>query len=657
MATVKSISEQADQLLQVGRDGDAASLYQQILEHVPNHVNATYKLGLLAYRRGDFKTGLQFVSQANQLQPNNAVFLNDLGCGQLGLGNVADAVTSFQRAVKLDPAFAGAMCNLGIALVAMDQHAPAIETFRRTIDLDPGHIAAHHQLGLAQAVSGAGVDAIAALRRAAVLAPASSEIHRDLAILALESGHIEMALAALVRAVALEPENSSLQLQIARVYHNLGRYLDASHHAHKACTGEPHNAVAANLLGQTEERLHRPSAALASYLKAVAIDPQFTEALHNVASTYVTYGERELAETFLSRAISTGRAPATTYMQMAILQGSELHHVHRRTMEDWFERETDRTQRAYLAYGLVRANGKHAPDDYFDALHVANQLLFEAPGHYYAHDVGYMTHVREILDEAFMCRSKPCGVEDSRPIFVVGMPRSGTSLVEQILSSHPLVHGAGEVMALADALSAALSESSVHSNPDAIRTLGAEDLTAIGNEYGSRLTALAGPTHRVVDKMPSNIYLLGIIQLALPNARIVYCSRDPRDVCLSIYENKFAAGHQYSYNYASLAEYYRAHHQLVTHWRSLFADAIYEVRYEDVVNNQERTTRQLLDYSGLDWYGGCLDFHLTQRAVRTSSSLQVKRPLYDDSVGAWRRYEKQLQPLFDRLGPVLDGWT
>ncbi len=238
------------------------------------------------------------------------------------------------------------------------------------------------------------------------------------------------------------------------------------------------------------------------------------------------------------------------------------------------------------------------------------------------------------------------GHGSDRPVFVIGMPRSGTTLVEQILASHPKVHGAGELQLLGQ-----LAGRLPRAGEGLIEALTPDELGRLGAEYDGRLQALASGAARIVDKMPGNFLFAGLIRLMLPNARIIHCVRDPLDTCLSCYATRFTTANPFAYDQRELALHYRAYARLMQHWRTVLpADGFTEVRYEDVVADLEGETRRLLAFCGLDWDDRCLEFHQTRREVRTASSSQVRRPLYSSSVRRAQAVAGHLGPLIEALG-------
>ncbi len=233
------------------------------------------------------------------------------------------------------------------------------------------------------------------------------------------------------------------------------------------------------------------------------------------------------------------------------------------------------------------------------------------------------------------------------PIFVVGMPRSGSTLVEQILASHRQVHAAGELQNLSRVIAAAAnSKSEPIPIPSCVTQPDAEGLRQIGQAYLASLPPLAAGKRRITDKLPTNFLHVGLIRLILPNARIIHTLRDPVDTCLSCYSKLFSHGVPFSFDLEELGADYRQYHELMAHWRSVLPPgAMCEVRYEDVVDDLEGQARRLLDYCGLPWDASCLTFHKTERPIATASQVQVRRPVYRSSLSRWRRYEAHLKPL------------
>jgi hypothetical protein len=238
------------------------------------------------------------------------------------------------------------------------------------------------------------------------------------------------------------------------------------------------------------------------------------------------------------------------------------------------------------------------------------------------------------------------------------MPRSGSTLIEQILASHPQIHAAGELTILEkmEANREFNSGDPPLPYPESVPVLDGASLRGLGRSYLSRLPNVANGDVRIVNKLPGNFLRVGLIRLILPNAKIVHVGRDPLDTCLSCFSKLFTSGLYFSYDLAELGRYYRAYIELMAHWRSILsAGAMFEVVYEDVVNDLEGQARRLIDYCGLPWDDRCLSFHKTSRRVKTASSFQIHQPLFRSSLQRWRHYEVGLGPVLDELRGVLPG--
>ena len=254
-----------------------------------------------------------------------------------------------------------------------------------------------------------------------------------------------------------------------------------------------------------------------------------------------------------------------------------------------------------------------------------------------------------------LCRQFATAGDPSRvPIFIVGMPRSGTSLIEQILASHPLVEGGGELSTLGSVVGAVRDASRRPiPYPLFLAHPRAAGLKRLGEQYLAKLPPLPEGKTRMTDKMPGNFQYAGLIRLILPNAKIIHAVRDPVDTCLSCFTRLFSTGQAFSYDLAELGRYYRLYRRLADHWQAVLPPgSMLDVRYEEVVDNLEQQARRLLDYCGLPWDPACLAFHKNERLVSTASDVQVRRPIYRSSVVRWRRYEKHLGPLLAELGDL-----
>jgi tetratricopeptide (TPR) repeat protein len=306
-------------------------------------------------------------------------------------------------------------------------------------------------------------------------------------------------------------------------------------------------------------------------------------------------------------------------------------------------------ERLHLCFALGKAyDDAGNPDRAFAHYQEGNAIKRRNLDPELAREAEELRKLREIFPPDFL-EASDGDTSPGLPVFVLGMPRSGTSLVEQILASHPKVHGAGELMLLRR-----LVRGLPGGFPENLAGLDDGELRRLGEDYLAGLRPLAPGAARITDKMPRNFQLIGLIHRILPHARIVHCRRNPLDTCLSCYTRLFRNGQAFSYDLAELGQYYRLYDELMAHWRAVLPGRLLEIDYEAVVADPKPQVEALLAHCGLDWDARCLVPHENQRAVRTASAAQVRRPLYGSSVARWRRFEAHLAPLIEALGPLAD---
>ncbi len=256
------------------------------------------------------------------------------------------------------------------------------------------------------------------------------------------------------------------------------------------------------------------------------------------------------------------------------------------------------------------------------------------------------------------CVSLPspvAGDPEPVPIFIVGMPRSGTSLVEQILACHPQVTALGEQEVVRQVIDGPYADKTGRRYPNGIGTADGDLFAELGRQCCRRYRELAPDASYITDKLPHNFLYIGVITRMLPNARIIHCRRQPLDTCLSCYKNDFAMLHRWAYDLSEIGEYWLLYDRLMAHWRRILGESLFEIDYEELVSDLEGAGRRLLAHCGLDWDARCLDFHRCPRPVSTASAVQVRRPLYTSSIGLWRRYAAHLAPLQEVLARRVGG--
>ncbi len=442
-------------------------------------------------------------------------------------------------------------------------------------------------------------------------------------------------------------------LELAMADQVAGKLDNAEQRYIEILKADPDQPDAVHLLGLVRMEQERDDEAVALMERALALFPSASHFHHNIAGLYRRMGRLDEAEARFRTAIDLNPIYGEAYQGLAEMirfaPGDPLiAMVDQQLARD----DLDDTVRSYFHFAagkILDDIGSHSQA--FAHFKAGNRLAgrkFDASG-----------FRRLVKDTIYICsashaeRLKRTGLDSDVPTFIIGMPRSGTTLVEQILSSHSGVFGAGELndMKFIAAEAAALSSFDV-AYPNCLPGLTRSDYNRLAQSYLSRLALASGggDYQRIIDKHPLNFQFVGLILSMFPNARIVHTVRDPLDTCLSCFFQNFTKGQDYSFDLVTLAHFFNDYRRLMEHWESVYPGRIYTIRYEDIIDHQEQETRTLLDYMGLDFEEACIDFHKTERKVSTASFLQVRKPLYGSSRRRWMNYRDQLQALAKIIG-------
>jgi tetratricopeptide (TPR) repeat protein len=388
--------------------------------------------------------------------------------------------------------------------------------------------------------------------------------------------------------------------------------------------------------------------ALRCYERAVALQPRNPEYLFSMSASEIATGDIEAAEQHLSDVIALNPRDYDAYRNRATLNRQTAEKNHIAEIEALLAQGTKTPAgEAQLCYALAKEYEDLGDDaKSFHYLSRGADKRRSIMNYRVEGDVDVMTRIRSVFDSELMHRAVP-GHEEPGPIFVMGLPRSGTTLIDRILSSHSEVDSLGEVNNFAYSLMHTIGRGG---DKLSLIDLSANiDFAELGRRYVDSTRSYGKKGRYLIDKTPLNYLYIGLIKLSLPNARVVHIQRNPMDSCYGMYRTLFRAGYPFSYSFDDLGRYYIAYRQLMDHWRDVAEDSLLDVSYESLIDDQERVSRQIVDYCGLDWQPACLDFHKNRSAVSTASSAQVRRPVYRDALQRWRRYEKQLQPVADIL--------
>lgn len=517
--------------------------------------------------------------------------------------------------------------------------------------------------------------------------PNHPEVLYQLALAYISGGRLEMAVGALVKAIDISRPNAVLHRTLGEVLRRLGRHADAMVHCRQAVVIDPRDpearynlglalagagrlaqaieqyaealrlnaqhGLAANNMGAAYEKLGDEQSAEAAYRRAVGINPRHAEAQNNLGAVLINRNELSKAAECFEVAIAAAPDLVYAHHNLSGLITYQTDDKHLVTLEGLIEAEPNWPTERRTKFWFALAKARHDTKQFqaaFEAYATGNRL-HRSTFHYDSATIQALADtITARFDETTAARAAGCN--DASPIFIVGMPRSGTSLIEQILASHPEVHGAGELRDFSDALREVAGTSTQDAYASWLPQASADDLERLGCDYVERLRRHHRKARFITDKMPGNFWLTGIIHLALPNARIIHASRNPMDTCLSNFQTHFKESMPFAYDLAELAHYHRAYQHTMSHFETVLPKGrILTVQYDDLVCNLREHVATILAFIGLDWHEGCLDFHQTQRVVRTASVAQVRKPIYASSSGKWRYYE----PWLGELTAALEG--
>jgi tetratricopeptide (TPR) repeat protein len=598
----------------LGKPDEALACYRQAIEQNPNFAEGHSNLGNVLRGLGRLDEAIANYRRALEIKPQFPEAWNNLGNVLLDLKQFGEAATSYRRALKIKPDFAEAHSNLGNALRGLGQLEDAAACYREALAARPNFAAAHSNLGDTLRDLGRLAEAAASCSRATELAPDLAGGHNSLGNVLKDLGRLDEAEASYRRALALEPRLTDALINLSLLLRQRGLAAEAEASCRAALEAKPDAAPAFVLLAELRADAGEFAAAERLFQRAAALDADAPEAWAGKAYLRkMTDGDAAWAAQ-AQRVAERGLTPRQeVYLRFAIGKYFDDVKNYPRAFEN-FRRAHELSRNYGAKYDRQRQR-------------LAVDRLIES------------------YDGTWARTNRPAASASARAVFIVGMPRSGTTLAEQILASHPAVFGGGELPYWRDAT---LDYRAAAGNGEA----RGDSVSRLGGKYLELLKKLSADADRVVDKMPANFGCLGLIHEALPNARIIHMRRDPVDTCLSIYFQHFKNPLPYADNLEDLAHFYGEYRRIMSHWRAtLPAQAMLEVPYESLVADQEAWSREMLKFVGLSWDPRCLDFHETNRSVMTASKWQVRQRMNRSSIERWRNYEQFIGPLLTLLAP------
>ena len=531
---------------------------------------------------GQINEALKIVEALIKKSPNVPLLYNIRGVCYQTIRELGNAIDDFSQATILKSDYAEAYCNLGITYQEKGDLVSAVNAYKNAIDNDNNYPTAHNNLGK----------------------------------IFLASGEIDSSIEHLECAITLKSD-----------------FADAH-----------------NNLGSAFLRINKLNDAIKSYKKAIALKPDFAVANNNLGIAYLRTGDPKLASKFFENAITITPGYATAHHNLSGVKVYKEKDKQVSLIESLLiENNLSQKERIYLNFALAKAYedlGNH--EELFKHLNEGNRIRKKEMSNSIADSEEHNELIKLFFNSNNINNIK-LTYRDSlpiRPIFIVGMPRSGTSLVEQIISSHHEVYGAGEVNNFHNIIMPIIEKHAVNENYN----LKNDEFALIRKQYSNSLERFYANEKVITDKWILNFKTIGFILSAFPESKIVHLKRDARATCWSIYKHYFSdEGNRWAYDYQDLARFYKSYVGLMDYWHNLFPGKIYDISYEDLTSNQEKETRNLLKYCDLDWDENCLNFYTNTRAVKTASAVQVRNKMYQGSSDVWKQYSEHLKPLLDAL--------
>jgi tetratricopeptide (TPR) repeat protein len=636
-----------------GRESKALAAFRRAIAVEPRNFEAHNAIAAILLAAPDqLETAEAHISRALENNPKYVPARNNLALLLKARGRPEEAASEARVAVTQAPAHTPALITLGALLLEMGETEEAEQILRDAVALAPEDASAHSNLGAAFIHRGAREEAEAEFERALELDPDNSESLSNLALIRKNQERLDEAAALLQRALVVKPDDAALHMNLGRIFMAGGRAQPAITHYEQAIELDANYAEAYVYLGQAVHFLGRIDEAMRCGEAAVRLDPSSADGHLNLGSALQVCGRIEEAISHFRKAITLNGRLTGAYLNYAyarrVVEGDSYSDnlLAALAQPDW--NDDERADLLYAAGKVESDRGSH--NAAFTHWAQGARLRRKTIKYAIADSRKIFASYQAIFDSPLLERRLHQPVAGPTPIFIVGMPRSGTTLVEQILASHPQVTGLGELHHIAD-ITHGFSDWSEAAGifPAALAGLDESHWARAAKLYMERLDRNEGEPY-ISDKMPGNFQYLGFISLLFPNARIVHCRRSALDTCVSCFTTFFNV-QEWSFDLSDIGAYYGLYLDLMAHWRRVLPLPIYDIQYESVVADLPGEARRLLDFCGLDWHPDCLEFHRNKRPVFTHSNTQVRQPIYASSVGRWRRYEDQLQPLIDMLPP------
>ncbi|MEE8294903.1 MAG: tetratricopeptide repeat protein [Sphingomonadales bacterium] len=680
----------ATQLYSKGRLDQAQNVISQIVKARPKHPDARNLLGVILQAKGDDAGAVEQIKKAIEIRGDIAQYHSNLGEIERQRGNADKATFALRKAIGIDPNYSQAYNNMGIIYYDKKEFDEAAKSYEKAIDLNEAYPEAHNNLGNAYRALDRGDEALEhyeraimlnenyaeaynnmatvlrdkdlkeeaehSYKRAIQLKPNYTEAFNNLASFYIQEDNSDEALRILGEGLKVDDKNVPILVNVARVQLEKNNYEAAEMACKIALQQDAGSAEAECVYGQICHDLDQYDEALGHFEKAITLNPDYGEANNHYGIALKSVGRLDDAKKQFERTLKRNEKAFGAYSNLADLQKFTPKTKLLKKMEKLMKEAEDPDTERYMALHFALGKAYDDSGQYDKAFHHFSRgtKLKRAKLDYKEEDTKkFFEDIKATFTKDTFGKDRPFeGLEDEKPVFVLGMPRSGSTLTEQIISSHPQAFGAGEIKTLARSIGALRSKfPNVPRYPAMVGKMNPSHYKLIGELYLEYINKVGGDSARVTDKMLSNYYFVGLLNLIFPKAKVINIVRNPVDTCLSAYTKLFKDDMPHSYDLGEMGRYYMMYEDIIAHWLKVLPKGyMMQVNYEDVVNDTEGKAKELIDFVGLPWDDACVSFHKSKRPIKTASVVQVRKPVYKSSVERWKNYgEKNLKPLLEAL--------
>ena len=663
----------ATSLHQNGQLDQAEEIYKSVLINDPQQSDAQYLLGIISLNKGNYEVAIQLIDKAIIIDPTKAHYYNDCAQAYNALSNTENAINYYKKAITLNKDNIEAYNNIGNIFREIGEHGQAIIHLKKAIDLDSAFTEGHYNLALTYNKNKDYKNATFYYNKTIEIDPNFFAAYNNLGVIYKNNRDIKTAFQYFKKAISINPKYLDAYLNLGYTHFQYGNVDEAFQNFNIVLTIDPSYIKAYIGIAIVMRRLNKQDEAISQLKKALVIKPDDPYLLDAIGQTLTELGKKEEAIEYFENTIKIKPSSYETIHSLALINPeSKYLTAIKKSLKDSNLNDNDKAH-LHFSYGIISDKLKDfhsAFAEYKKAnLIKRNEIPYKA-----GNDSAYVNKLTTTYTEEYVNKIKKYGVSSDLPIFIVGMPRSGTSLAEQILSSHNSIYGAGELNLIDKNIEGEILKklNENNYNTKSIRNLSETTIKFILEDYLNELRKFSKTASHITDKLPYNYLKIGLIKSLLPNSKIIHCKRNALDTCLSIYFSNFPSiandipssiplhdaliedeinnthSHHinaFSYDLLDIGKKYLTYEEIMVHWKNIFPDDIYQLNYEELILDQEKISRELINHIGLEWDPECLNFYKNKREVKTTSYLQVRKPIYSSSVERWKEYRKFLKPL------------